>query len=256
MRDDPIGAASVISATSLQSRYAQFDSNLSVAKDYIGSNDTALSNLSGVVNSANAIALQGANATADATTRASLADQINELQKQVAIVGNSQGADGKYLFAGQSTSTKPYTTAADGSLVFNGDDNPVLVETRPGEKMQVNLVNGSQVFTDTYNRLETLKKNLTSGDATALQTSISGLKKSSDNIIGLRGDAGTKMQTVTKLSDDNKRRIDDLTKTASSAQDVDLAETLTKYQSAQIGYQASLQVIASANKFSLLDFLR
>ena len=255
MRDDPIGAATVLSAHSLQSRYAQFDANLRIAKEYLGASDQAMGDVNDLVNNGSSLALQGANAATDTATRASLAQQAAELQKRLVLIANTQGTDDKYMFAGQALKTKPFS-AANGTLTTVGDDNPILVETRPGEKMQVNLVNGSQVFTDTYNKLETLRKNLTSGDASALQTSISDFKKSSTDIIGLRGDAGTKMQTVNKLSEDNLRRIDDLTKQASDAQDVDLAETLTKYQSAQLGYQASLQVIASANKFSLLDFLR
>ncbi|MES1227156.1 MAG: flagellin, partial [Armatimonadota bacterium] len=225
------------------------------ANEYLGNTDTAMASVNDLVNQASTLALQGANATTDTTTRAALANQVSQLQQSLLTAGNIQGANDKYMFAGQDSKTRPFS-AANGVLTFSGDDNPVMIETRPGEKMQVNLANGSQVFTDTYNKLESLRKNLLSGDNSSLQTNISDLKTLSNNIIQFRGDAGTKMQTVNTLSDDNKRRIDDLTKQASDAQDVDLATTLTQYQSAQISYQASLQVISSANKFSLLDFLR
>lgn len=255
MRDDPTAANLVVNVNSLKSRFTQYDANLSSAKEYLGTTDQAMSDMTDLLNSANTIALQGANATSDNSVRQGLVDQLTQLQNRLVTLANTQGAGDKYMFAGQNTSVKPYA-AADGKLTFSGDDNPVQVEVRPGERMTVNLPNGSQVFTDTYNRLESLKKNLSSGDATALQGNINEIKQSLDTVVGLRGDAGAAMQTVNRLSADNARRIDDLTKQASDAQDVDLADALTQYQSAQIGYQASLQVIASGNKYSLLDFLR
>lgn len=255
MRDDPLAANTVVSVNSLKSRFTQYNANLSVAKEYLGTTDQAMSDMTDLLNSANTIALQGANATSDASVRQGMVDQVTQLQNRLLTIANTQGAGDKYMFAGQNTTVKPYA-AADGKLTFAGDDNAVQVEVRPGERMAVNLPNGSQVFTDTYNRLESLRKNLSSGDATALQGSISDIKLSLDKVVSLRGDAGAAMQTVKRLSDDNARRIDDLTKQASDAQDVDMADALTQYQSAQIGYQASLQVIASGNKYSLLDFLR
>lgn len=255
LRDDPLGAATVLSASSLQSRYGQFDANLRVAREYLGQTDTAMASVSNLLGEANTLALQGANGTIDATTRSAMAQQVKELQTRLVYVGNTQGSGDKYLFAGQSSKTKPFTVAP-GDLTFNGDDNPVQVEVRPGEKMAVNLVIGSKVFTDTYSKLEKLRTNLESGDTSLLQASISDIKAITDSVISLRGDAGTKMQTVNRLSDDNRRRIDDLTKQISDVQDADIAETLTKYKSAEVGYQASLQVLAQGNKYSLLDFLR
>jgi flagellar hook-associated protein 3 FlgL len=255
LRDDPMNGNLVLNVNSLKSRFTQFDDNLKVAKEYLGTTDQAMSEMTDLLNNVNTLALQGANATTDASTRQSLVEQVNQLQNRLVQIANTQGAGDKYMFAGQNTSTKPYAVD-NGTLKFAGDDNSVQVEVRPGERMNVNLPNGSKVFTDTFNRLESLKKNLASGDATALQTNISEVKQSIDTVVSLRGDAGASMQTVKRLSDDNARRIDDLTKQASDAQDVDLADALTQYQSAQLGYQASLQVIASANKYSLLDFLR
>jgi len=255
LRDDPMNGNLVLNVNSLKSRFTQFDDNLKVAKEFLGTTDQAMSDMTDLLNNVNTLALQGANATTDASTRQSLVEQVNQLQNRLVQIANTQGAGDKYMFAGQNTSTKPYTVD-NGTLKFAGDDNSVQVEVRPGERMNVNLPNGSKVFTDTFNRLESLTKNLASGDATALQTNISEVKQSIDTVVSLRGDAGASMQTVKRLSDDNARRIDDLTKQASDAQDVDLADALTQYQSAQLGYQASLQVIASANKYSLLDFLR
>jgi flagellar hook-associated protein 3 FlgL len=255
LRDDPHGASTVMQMRSLQSRYDQFDKNLLNADQYLGLTDQALSDLTNIVSSASTLALQGSSATIEPNARQTMANEVEQLQRRLELIGNQQGSGDKYIFAGQDLNTKPFTATA-GVLTFNGDNNPVEVEIRSNDRLQINLPNGGALFTELYTELESLKTRLTSGDSSALETSIADLKTKANSITTSRGDIATKLQSVEILKAENDRRIDELTTEISNVQDVDLAETLTKYKNAEVAYQSALQVLTQGTKYSLLDFIR
>lgn len=253
--DDPVGAQTVISLTALKNRYGQLDANLKVAKEYLNNGEQVLSQTNDAVQSAYSLALTGANSTNDGPALQGLVSQVAELQKRIVTLGNTQLSGNRYLFSGQSVSTKPFM-ANGATLTFNGDDNPVNVEVRPADLMRVNLQGAGTLYQDIYAKLETLKSNLTSGNASTLEQSITDMQNLGTQITQYRGDMGSKLQSVASLASDNTRRKDDLTSQVSDAQEVDIAEAMTRLQSSQTAYQAALTVLSQGSKLSLLDYMR
>jgi flagellar hook-associated protein 3 FlgL len=255
--EDPVGAFFSIDARSVRSRISQLDSNLRSAKEYIGLTDNALSEVSTSVTKAYELAVRGANSTYDQKARDGMASEVAELQKRLVSLANSQGSNGQYIFAGHHASTKPFTV--NGSTVdFNGDTNPVSVEVRPGDApMKVNLDNADTFFKDIYDKLETLKNDLQTGDLTKISgTDISATQSAIKAVQGARADIGLKSQTITAQAAENQRRIDDLTTRISDVEEVDMAEAVTRMKSAEVTYNAALQVTSKGYQLSLMDFIR
>lgn len=252
--DDPVGAQSVISLSALKNRYGQLDANLRVAKEYLNNGEQVLSQTNDAVQSAYSLALTGANGTNDGAVLQGLVSQVEELERRVVSLGNTQLSGNRYLFAGQQVSTKPFAVSGS-NLTFSGDDNPVNVEVRPSDVMRVNLQGAGALYQDIYAKLETLKDNLSSGDATLIGQSIADMQALGTQLTQYRGDLGSKLQTVASLAADNSRRQDDLTSQVSDAQDIDIAEAMTRLQSSQTAYQASLTVLAKGSRLSLLDYM-
>ncbi|MFX6941379.1 hypothetical protein ABTH41_19545, partial [Acinetobacter baumannii] len=92
LRDDPINGNVVLNVNSLKSRFSQFDDNLKVAKEYLGTTDQAMSDMTDLLNNVNTLALQGANATTDPSTRQSLVEQVTQLQNRLVQLANTQGS--------------------------------------------------------------------------------------------------------------------------------------------------------------------
>ena len=69
-------------------------------------------------------------------------------------------------------------------------------------------------------------------------------------------DASQYFMTVDELKAHNQRRIDDFTQRISDVEDVDMAEAITQYQTAQTVYTAALQVASTTHQLSLMDFIR
>lgn len=253
---DPLAATLSLDARRLRSRVEQYDANLRSAKDYLGSTENALSEMTTIAQQAYSLAIQGGSDAIDQSARQALVGQVAELQKRLASLGNTQGNSGQYIFAGHKTDVKPFAENA-GALDYNGDSGAITVETKPAEYVQANLADAATMFQGMYNALTTLKNNLASGNVIQLsQGSVDEMKGWVDQAVQTRGDVGNKLQTVDRLAQLNRVRIDDLTKEISTNEDIDFAETFVKYQAAQTAYQASLQVTSQGMQMSLMDFIR
>lgn len=252
--DDPVGVGQTINMRSLQSAMEQYQSNLNTAKGSLGTVDNTAADITDLLNQANQIAVSGASGTTDQIGRNAMAAQITSLQARLVDLANTKGPDGSYIFAGQKTNTKPYTISA-GGLVFNGNVNPIRVETGPGETVQAN-VPGEPMISDLYTRLESLKSNLTGGQVGAISgIDLANLKSSLDTVSNMRGDVGARMQTVQDMTSQWQRRSDDLTKNISDVEDIDMSAAMVQYQQATQAYQAALTVAGQGFRLSILDFI-
>ena len=254
--EDPVAALNSLNAKSLRARIEQLDKNLMVAKEYTGTTETVLGEANTALQRAYALAIQGSSDATTQESRAAMANEIAAIQQRIVDLGNTRGVNGKYMFAGQASGTKPFD-ASGGVLTFSGDTLPINVEVRPAENMRANLENADVLFGDVYTALEDLRNDLLGGDIGALSDQdIDAIRTSLDTIGVARGSNGTKLNEITRLQDENGRRIDDLTKTVSDNEDVDMAEAITKMQMAETAYTAALQVTSKGFGLSLMDFIR
>ncbi len=254
--EDPLSTRLTINSRHLKARFEQFDKNLRGAKDYMGNGESALTEVGDLLNQANVLAIQGASSSIDTNTAQSLANQISDLQDKLVRLGNTQGSQGQYVFAGQKSDTKPFSVSG-GVLTFAGDTNSIRAEVRSAEYMEINDPGVSTVVTDIYDKLEILKTNLQGQNVIAIsEQSLKDIKLLRDQVTGLRAAIGSKMQTVDGLSTDNTRRIDEFTKEISDHEDVDLAEAFVRYSQTETAYSAAMQVASKGMQLSLMDFLR
>lgn len=254
--DDPVAALTAISARSLKSRLQQLEKNLLFAQEYTGTTEHILDETGRLLQKAYTIAIQGASDATTQKSRDAMAQEIGSLQKRLLDLANTQGVGGKYMFAGQMTDTKPFS-GNTALITFNGDTLPINIEVRPGETMRANLENADTFFIDLHTKLADLRNNLLSGDVSQLSDqSIADMQAALDSARMARGVNGVKLRDIDRLRSEGERRMDDLTKTISDNEDIDLAEAITKMQSAETAYTAALQVASQGFRLSLMDFLR
>jgi len=252
----PADGATVLRLNAVKSQTQQYNVNIRAAKDYLSNTDQQMERMHDLLKKAYTLTVQSANSTVDQNARSTMANEIGLLQKQLLEVGNSRGASGQYLFAGQMSDIRPFTVTA-GTPTYAGDFNAVNVETGPADSLTVNSIGGPQMVSDAYTHLETLKNNMISGNIALLSgQDINNLQTSMDAVRLERGGIGAKLQFVQDQNTQNTRRIDELTDGISSLEEVDISEAITRYQLAQTSYQAALQTTASIQKLSLMDFIR
>ncbi len=252
--DDPSGMGSILRLSDVKQATTQYQANVTAAKGVLGYTDSTLSDVSDLLNQAYQLGVSGATDTVTDSQRAAMASQIGDMQKRLVDLANTQGPNGQYLFAGQSTDKAPFEVS-NGALTYSGDNGDITMETGPINTMVVNT-QGSPLFTDAYKHLEELKNNLLSGSpATISQNGIPDVQASLTAVTDARGQAGAHLQELASLDSQHSRRINELTQSISDVQDVDLSQAITDYQMASTAYQAALSVTSHGFGLSLMDFI-
>lgn len=254
--DDATGTLSLLKVTSLRAGLARYGQNLTTANSTLTAADSAYSDIGDLVQEARTIAISGATATQDASTRQSMVSQVEALQKQLVTLGNSQGPDGRYLMGGRMTDAAPFTVAADGTLSFAGDAIAPTAEIGPNQSIAVGEASGDMI-TGLYNTLASLKQSLQAGDTTSISNvELKSLETYNDQVVSARGDVGVRMDQIQTAQDHQSRRDDELAARQSDIGEVDYADAIVKYSAAQNAYQAALTVASKGFSMGLMDFIQ
>jgi flagellar hook-associated protein 3 FlgL len=236
--------------------------NVKFAASWNQATESALTGVSELVMNAISIGNSSMNAQTP-EKRQELTQRLNEIIQEAVLLANGQLGE-QYLFGGSS-----YTTAPFGMTVVNGDvtaittfqGGPVYdldVRTSKGSTETVNI-NGQVAFdtagTDVLQQLLTLKNAVQAGDNATVQTQMTRLENSFQNLMRLSGLTGTRQ--------DGLKRKDDILSTLQSAQQnqlenvakADPATAIIHLQQSQTVYQAALQATSTLSKLNLTQFL-
>ncbi|RYG86187.1 flagellar hook-associated protein 3 [bacterium] len=254
--DDPTALGAVLDIRAYKSSVETYQKNLARGTGLLKGTESALAEIGTGLDRGTTLAIAGANSTVDAAGRKAMAIEIDSIRKRLVELGNTRDADGTYLFAGQKSDKTPFAVDANGVLNFNGDANPILVESDAGETIAAN-VDGAATIQTAYRNLTKLRDALEGNDVAGLgDLRLGEMQGSKKEVDALRGVVGTKISTMASRTENHDRRIDELTTRASDLEEVDFADALVQYQAAQTAYQAALQVTSTASRTSLMDYLR
>lgn len=253
--DDATGTLLSVRARSLRAAFDQYSKNLGSAEISLKTGEATLDDVQVAIRHARELAVQGSTATLDQAGRTALANEIAAMQTKIVDHGNTQVANGAYIFAGQRTDTKPFTVE-NGALVYHGDDANVTVEMSPNETL-VASGSGREVIGETWEALESLRQNLLSGDISDISNNDLAALDTVNDLVGQeRGKIGARLQTVEEYQAHHQRRSDDLSSQITDIEDVDLSQAVLDLKQAETAYQAALQAVSSTQGLSLMDFLR
>jgi flagellar hook-associated protein 3 FlgL len=121
--DDPVVATRAITYRSYVSKIAQYQDNVDAATGWQDATDSALSDLSDVIQQVQELATQAASDTLSDSDRSAIATEVTSLRDQAISIMNSTYA-GRYIFGGYSTSEAPYaleSTDLGDTVTFKGD---------------------------------------------------------------------------------------------------------------------------------------
>jgi flagellar hook-associated protein 3 FlgL len=270
--DDPYGTAKAISLQSNVAAAQQFQKNVKDGIGWMNATEQTLDSMTKYVQRAQDLVVQGANGTLDATSRAALADEIDQI-----VAGLKQDANTRYgssyLFSGSKTDTEPYPDSVDSDGiddVYRGDQGGsdpaqvgVVRQIGPGVSLTINSVasdflGSGQAVGDgkLLNTLRDISQHLRSGDTTALSgTDQTSLASGLSTLLEARSANGAKTNRLEAASDRLDQLEGTVTEALSNVQDADLAQTMIDLSSQTAAYQAALRSGANIVQSSLMDFL-
>ncbi len=120
--DDPIASVTINRMDQRIGFTEQLQNNRQSAEAALRTEENMLSNVVGVLQRLREIQVLGGNDALSQDDRKALAEEANNLLKQVQDLANGTDNNGSYLFSGSRTDIAPFTIDGSGNYIYNGDD--------------------------------------------------------------------------------------------------------------------------------------
>jgi flagellar hook-associated protein 3 FlgL len=145
--DDPSAVSSLLDYKEEIARVTQVQTNMTAAATNASASDAALESASKLLDQLVSIGSQGANTTISASTRASLANQVQQIAQQMVGLANTT-SQGQYLFGSDGATTQPYTfdwTSPKGVVQNSTASNTNILRDASGNQITPAMT-AQQVF--------------------------------------------------------------------------------------------------------------
>jgi flagellar hook-associated protein 3 FlgL len=262
--DDPYGTSRALALRGELEGNQQYQRNVDEANGWLTVTDTALGKMGDVVQRARELLVQGGSDTTGQQARDSIALEVDNLVDSLKQEADTQ-YEGRYVFAGTATQTRPY--AAGASDVYSGNAGQIAREIGPGVSVTANtlgstLLGSGQGAADgkLLDTLRTIAQHLrggTAADADALRTTdLQALDANLDGVQQARAGVGALQRRLDTAQSRLQQMEETTTSLLSNVEDADMAKTYTDFSMQQAVYQSALKAGANIVQASLLDFLK
>jgi flagellar hook-associated protein 3 FlgL len=257
--DNPVGLVSALGLRNSLSRLEQYRRNMDMGKIWLDLSGTAIEQATKVAQQAEAIALNLQDGTQAAEMRTTLANEVDLLLDQAVSLGNTQLA-GKFIFAGYSTNTQPFTrTQVGGSdaVQYNGDLSDFRIQVGPQESLEIGR-NGQELFvnSDFFNSLIRLKEAIENDDRTGIQQEAVRLQGIEDFFNAQMSDIGIRQGRILDKQDILKGLKLNFQNQIADLENADMAQAILDVKERQNAYEVALAASSKIMEVSLLDYLR
>lgn len=142
--DDPVAATRIMSTERAQAQLTQYGRNADMALQRLGAGEQALGDLGTLLQRIHVVTVQANNGTMDDASLRAVATEVRARAAELLQIANRQDSNGEYLYAGFSTTTRPFSH--DGvSASYAGDQGVRQLQISATQKM-ADSFNGERVF--------------------------------------------------------------------------------------------------------------
>ncbi len=267
--DDPAAAAVAERALAALARHQGEQRALEASRSAMQLSESALGQAGDLMLQVRDQIVAAGNGSYSDSERRVLGQSIRGLRSDLLALANRDDGAGRALFGGQGSSGPPLVDAAggvqwrgasgqaqasaDGSLPLALDGRAVWLQApdaaNPGASVSV-----FDVLDRVANDLLTPGRS-SAAVAAGVQQALADVDSVTQNLSRWRANAGETL----RRADDQASRLAQATlqaqSTRSQAEDVDMVQAISDYQSQQSGYEALLKTYASMQRVSLFQFL-
>jgi flagellar hook-associated protein 3 FlgL len=136
--DDPIAASRIELLKKRISFSERMIENQNAAKSALSVEESLLSSSITTLQKVRQLQVQAGNGSLNSQDKQSIANEVNQLLKQLVGIANTQDTSGHYIFSGAQTLTKAVTLNGSGNYVFNGDETVRQMRVSNGLSVQLN----------------------------------------------------------------------------------------------------------------------
>ncbi|WP_436512798.1 flagellar hook-associated protein FlgL [Clostridium thermobutyricum] len=262
----------------------QYNNNITDTINFLDATDTALNQLTNVMQRTRELMVSAGNASYGEDERKAIQEEIKQQTREISQILNTN-FDGKYIFGGTKGTSKP-TDVQNEELVFvdkagvkinipNGDQNQIkmlssdlVVEISQGVKIEYNvtameIVNfkskeGKEI--DFSFLMKDIQHNLQSEDEKDMEKVVGENLRDLDSVISnlmqIRGEVGAMQNRMESALEKNKDENLNMKELLSNNEDIDITEKTMEAAMAETVYIAALQTSAKVLPPTLMDYLR
>ena len=266
--DSPEQAGMIQRLSSALNRQDVYSSNLDAINSRLGAEEAALMSSEDVMQRVRELAVQASSDTMSVADRKIIASEVTALRDQLLSLANAQDVSGNYVFSGSMVRDQPFTEDAAGNLVYQGDQNRMLVDVSDQRQLALNRP-GNEVFSSVIRETDGVSERvgffqviddfnaaLLNQDSGQLQNSLAEVSELTLNMAVSIADVGSRLRISELQSDslaDAKLRYQTL---LSGAEDLDYATAITQLTSEIMSLEAGQSSFAKISQLTLFDYIR
>ena len=148
--DDPVASVRLLQLDQQEAVLGQYKDNLTAAKNSLTEEETLLTSSVNVLQRVRELTVQAGGGALSAADRKSIAQELNEREKELLGLMNSRNARGDYLFSGYLGKTQPFLSNPDGTYSYQGDVGQRSLQVAGSTTVAIND-NGRRIFEDVTN---------------------------------------------------------------------------------------------------------
>jgi len=255
--DDPSSYAQNLEILAQQSQNTQYKNNLDSLQAQGSYYETSVNSISNVLSSIQQLAIEMASSTVDANSRASAANQVDDIIQQLVTVGNTKVGD-TYIFGGTMATNAPYTS--NGTFQGSAEVGQVAVNNSStvdagisGQTIFTGTANGQAV--DIFQTLQTFRQDLSANNTAGVQTDLGNINNCVDLTANNLAYVGTYTKNISNLLTANSNTDTTLSQDSSDLVSADMAKAISDYSTLSTAYQAALYTMAKVESLNILDYL-
>ncbi|NLO89038.1 MAG: flagellar hook-associated protein FlgL, partial [Clostridia bacterium] len=153
--DNPVYVARIMRLRGMIKNQEKYQQNMEDGQGFVDMSETALGNLSDILNRMRELTIYGASGTLSESDRQAIAAEVNELINEVIEIANSS-YEGRYIFAGHKTTEAPFVrlgSLTDASISGSFADGTYILTFESGGKAVLKDSQGSTIASVDYNNL-------------------------------------------------------------------------------------------------------
>lgn len=261
--DDPFGTGRTLQLTSELEGFKQYKANVDDGTGWVTATEASLSHITETLQRARELLVQGGNDSNGQVAREGIASEIEALTEAVKQEADAT-YDGRFIFSGTETETRPYELGANDE--FSGNEGSINRVIGTGVELPINVnikeilgegnAAGDNKLLDVLRDIATDLRGGTEENAENLRgTDLSRLSENLDELTRVRAVVGA---TTNRLSTAGTR-LEELEEASlaqlSAVRDTDMPEAIVEYTTQQTAYETALRAAANIIQPSLLNFL-
>ena len=261
--DDPFGTGRTLQLSGELEGFKQFKSNVDDGTGWVTATEASLSHITETLQRARELLVQGGNDSNGQVAREGIAAEIEALTEAVKQEANVT-YDGRFIFAGTETETRPYELGANDEYAGNEGSIKRVIGTGVELPINVNIKEllgegnaaGDNKLLDVMRDIVTDLRGGTEENAENLRgTDLSRLSDNLDELTRVRAVVGATTNRLTTAG----TRIEQLEEASlaqlSAVRDTDMPQAIVEFSTEQTAYETALRSAAKIIQPSLMDFL-